>query len=108
MELSKRTQARLMELLDRVNATFEASERRQCDREKFVYMHGFATSKYWSRILYEHDIPDWMTTHADKAYHYNWDGIVRDLANGKFCVTAAGGFLFDGELVGQDYIEAGQ
>jgi hypothetical protein len=37
-----------------------------------------------SRLLYEHDFPDWFVTHAMTSYHLNWDKILIALRNGQF------------------------
>jgi len=37
-----------------------------------------------SRVLYEHDFPDWFVIHAGTHYKFNWDGILITLRNGRF------------------------
>jgi hypothetical protein len=76
MELSRRTLTRLLEPIDAINATFEGSARRASEHAGTKYWEGDATSKHWERILFEHDVPDWLIDHADRHYHFDWDRIV--------------------------------
>ena len=76
--------ARLMEFLESVNATFENGERLECDRTNFYYSPGSATRKYWSRILFENDVPEWVITHAAEDHYLNWDSIIKAIATRTF------------------------
>lgn len=38
----------------------------------------------FSRLLYEHDFPDWFVAQAGTGYHFNWDEILIALRNGYF------------------------
>ena len=79
----------MLELLDRVSATFEGGAQRHCERMK-RYRQGDATTKHWSRLLFEHDFPDWIIAHADTKYHFDWDRIVKAISNGDFFMTEHG------------------
>lgn len=55
----------------------------------------------YSRLLYEHDFPDWFGLHTGSHYLWDWDDILRDLASGRFFqapyttagVSISGGFF---------------
>src|SRR2546423_14413010 len=106
MQLSRRTLARVMEHLDTIGATFEGGARRDSERTKTQYWEGEATSKHWSRILFEHEIPDWVIAHAERHYHFDWDRIVRDLATGRFFATEYGSIIPPSEEFRPDHYEA--
>jgi hypothetical protein len=84
MQLSRRTLSRMLELLDKICATFEAGALRYSEMTGNDYWEGEATSKYWSRLLFEHEFSDWMIARIEESYHFDWDRIVRDLSTGKF------------------------
>jgi hypothetical protein len=48
----------------------------------------------FSRLLYEHDFPDWFVGHANSDYQFNWDEILVTLRNGRFFFPSTG--YFDG------------
>jgi hypothetical protein len=40
--------------------------------------------KYWSRLLFEHDFPDWFVEIAGNNYFFYWDRRIRDLRSRQF------------------------
>ena len=46
----------------------------------------------YSRLLYEHNFPDWFVVHASSYYEFNWDGILMALRNGRFFFPDTGYF----------------
>jgi hypothetical protein len=90
LKLSRRTLARMMEFLEHLNKTFESWERRRAERERRRYWEGEATSKFWSRLLFEHEFPEEVVQHAEKHYKFDWDRIVRSLDTGEFFFTEWG------------------
>jgi hypothetical protein len=99
----------MMELLESVNSTINGGARRRSVRIRGPYFSGLdAVSKTWSRILFEHGLPEPLLTHADQHYHFNWDRIIRALESGEFFTTQYGPVVPETELPPQKYEEAGQ
>jgi len=56
----------------------------------------------FSRLLYEHDFPDWLVVHAGGYYGFNWDLILVALRNASFFFPDAGYFApYNANITGQ-------
>lgn len=53
-----------------------------------------------SRLLYEHDFPDWFVTQARSFFYFNWDDIVIQLRSGRF-FFASRGYSSSGNITGE-------
>ncbi len=49
--------------------------------------------KYWSRVLLEHDFPNWFVEIAGRNYIFNWDFRIRELRSGQFFSGEWGPFV---------------
>jgi hypothetical protein len=103
MQLSRRTLTRLLEVIDSINAAFEGVARRASEHARTNYIHGEATWKQWERILFEHEVPDFVLDHAGSQYQFDWDRMVRDLATGAFFYTQYGPIVQEAELPRDQY-----
>jgi len=108
MEISPRTVIRMLELIDRVNATVEGGARRNAERTRGPYVEGEAGWTFWSRTLFEHNIPDWIVQHAESHYHYDWDRLLKAFHSGQFFVTEYGPIASERECPREAYGPMGE
>jgi len=64
-----------------------------------------APSANYSRLLYEHNFPDWFVVHASSYYQFNWDGILITLRNGRFFFPDTGYFGMPGDNITGQYLD---
>ena len=58
-----------------------------------------------SRLLYEHDFPDWFVLHAERQYYFDWDGILLTLRNGRFFFPDTGYFGRPTDNITGEYLD---
>jgi hypothetical protein len=61
-----------------------------------------------SRLLYEHDFPDWFVVHAGSQYQFKWDGILITLRNGRFFFPDTGYFGSPTDNITGQYLDRGE
>ena len=83
--LSQRTLVRMMELFGRADSRVENAGYAAARRAYRYHLSGGDSSQYWSRVLFEHDFPDWFIKAAPgNTFTFYWDRIIRDLRSGQF------------------------
>jgi hypothetical protein len=67
---------------------------------------GILTRKInFSRLLYEHDFPDWFVAHAEGHYRFDWDEILMSLRNGRFFFRDPGYFGLPNDSILGRYLD---
>jgi hypothetical protein len=103
MKLSRRTLARMMELLEVVNRTLARGRPSGLIAGRVVRTDPHEIPKYWSRKLFEEEFPEWFIAHAESMYSFDWDRILRDLDSERFFYTSSGPVADEQELPSEVY-----